>query len=124
MAPYYPARDGHPSMFALEDSAGAIKKLQAAPRPESQRTRSPSRAACNGYRATEQNLHDLVLKAQGPVEACEQVRVMRVASDGPPATTTVAAATWTIYRAAKKAVRLGEVRRRTNATPSRRRPSR
>jgi hypothetical protein len=24
MAPYYPARDGHPSMFAIEDNAGAV----------------------------------------------------------------------------------------------------
>ncbi len=34
MRPYYPARDGHPSMFAPEDNAGAVKKLQTHPDPK------------------------------------------------------------------------------------------
>jgi hypothetical protein len=69
MTPYYPdypARDGHPYMFALEGNAGTVKKLQAHPDPKADEPRSASRTARNGYRATKQNLHDLVLKNAGP----------------------------------------------------------
>jgi hypothetical protein len=87
MTPYYPdypARDGHPYMFALEGNAGTVKKLQAHPDPKADEPRSASRTARNGYRATKQNLHDLVLKTPDPRIRPPTTRC-RTTSDGLPA---------------------------------------
>jgi hypothetical protein len=87
MTPYYPdypARDGHPYMFALEGNAGTVKKLQAHPDPKADEPRSASRTARNGYRATKQNLHDLVLKTPDPRTRPPTTRC-RTTSDGLPA---------------------------------------
>jgi hypothetical protein len=64
MTPYYPARDGYPSIFALEENDGTVKKLQVPPGQK-----STNRAAHHGrlapaYRATEQGLYDLELKTR------------------------------------------------------------
>jgi hypothetical protein len=69
MTPYYPARDRHPSIFALEENAGTVKKLQVHPGQKSNKPRSAQRLA-TAERATEQDLHDLVLKTR----AAEQGR--------------------------------------------------
>ena len=64
MTPYYPARDGHPSIFALEENAGTVKKLQVHPGQKSTNLAAHHERLATAYRATEQDLHDLVLKTR------------------------------------------------------------
>jgi hypothetical protein len=64
MTPYYPARDGHPSIFVLEGNAGTVKKLPAHPDQKSANLAVRHERLATAYRATEQDLHDLVLKTR------------------------------------------------------------
>jgi hypothetical protein len=62
MTPYYPARDGHPSIFALEENDGTVKKLQVHPGQKSTNHTAHHERLATAYRATEQDLYDLELK--------------------------------------------------------------
>jgi hypothetical protein len=64
MTPYYPARDGHPSIFALEENDGTVQKLQAHPGQKSANLAARHGRLATAYRATERDLHDLVLKTR------------------------------------------------------------
>ncbi len=77
-------------MFALEGNAGTVKKLQAHPDPKADEPRSASRTTPNGYRATKQNLHDLVVENAGPKnkaadDSLSSLVTGRTTSDGLPA---------------------------------------
>jgi hypothetical protein len=75
MTPYYPARDGHPSIFALEENAGAVKKLQVHPGQNSTSLAANHERFATAYRATEQDLYDLLLKTRA------EGRLLFVSSD-------------------------------------------